>query len=143
MFHESTTKFISPNDSLQNKLFKMVLQKQLHECQNRFIWKLRWNGTFRFGFPFLPHVKSYNFFNKETNKWEYYKPQYEDWHVVPYHPTLLLLWGVHLNILHITSSYWLFYLSKYAMKCEPHGILNINTKNVEWLGLQNASQVQL
>ncbi len=29
------------------------------------------------------------------------------------------------------------------MKCEPHGILNINTKNVEWLGLQNASQVQL
>jgi hypothetical protein len=41
MFHESTTKFISPNDSLQNKLFKMVLQKQLHECQNRFIWKLR------------------------------------------------------------------------------------------------------
>jgi hypothetical protein len=29
------------------------------------------------------------------------------------------------------------------MKCEPHGTLNINTKNVEWLGLQNASQVQL
>jgi hypothetical protein len=26
MFNESTTKFISPNDSLQNKLFKMVLQ---------------------------------------------------------------------------------------------------------------------
>ncbi len=34
MFDESTSKFISPNDSLQNKLFKMVLQKQLHECQN-------------------------------------------------------------------------------------------------------------
>jgi len=29
------------------------------------------------------------------------------------------------------------------MKCEPHGTLNINTKNVEWLGLQNASHVQL
>jgi hypothetical protein len=29
------------------------------------------------------------------------------------------------------------------MKCEPHGTLNINTKNVERLGLQNASQVQL
>ncbi len=39
MFDELTTKFISPNDSLQNKLFKMVLQ--LHECQNRCIWKLR------------------------------------------------------------------------------------------------------
>jgi hypothetical protein len=29
------------------------------------------------------------------------------------------------------------------MKCEPHGTLNLNSKNVEWLGLQNASQVQL
>jgi hypothetical protein len=29
------------------------------------------------------------------------------------------------------------------MKCEPHGTLNLNTKNVEWLGLQNASKLQL
>jgi hypothetical protein len=29
------------------------------------------------------------------------------------------------------------------MKCEPHGTLNINTKNVKRLDLQNASQVQL
>jgi hypothetical protein len=29
------------------------------------------------------------------------------------------------------------------MKCEPHGTLNSNTKNVEWLGLQNASKLQL
>jgi hypothetical protein len=29
------------------------------------------------------------------------------------------------------------------MKCEPCGTLNLNTKNVEWLGLQNASKLQL
>jgi hypothetical protein len=39
IFDESTIKFIVPNDSLQNKLFKMVLQKQLHECQNQCIQK--------------------------------------------------------------------------------------------------------
>jgi hypothetical protein len=40
---------------------------------------------------------------------------------------LLLLWRTHLNILHITSSYWPFYLLKYAMKCEPLEILNLDT----------------
>jgi hypothetical protein len=39
IFDETTTKFIVPNESLQNKLFKMVLQKQLHECQNQCIRK--------------------------------------------------------------------------------------------------------
>jgi hypothetical protein len=33
IFDEATTTFVVPNDSLQNKLFKMVLRKQLHECQ--------------------------------------------------------------------------------------------------------------
>jgi len=34
IFYETTTKFVVPNDILQNKLFKMVLQKQSHECQS-------------------------------------------------------------------------------------------------------------
>ncbi len=115
----------------------MVLWKQLHECQNWCIWK-GWNGNYGFGFPFASHVEPNYFFNKETNRWEYYRPQYEDQNVVPYHSTLLLLWGAHLNILCITSFYWSFYLLKYAIKCEPHGTLNLNTKNVERLNLQNA-----
>ncbi len=142
IFYETTAKFVVPNDILQNKLFKMVLQKQSHECQSWCIWK-GWNGTCRFGFPFVSHVEAQKNFNKEKIKWEYYKPRYEDQNVVPYHPTLLLLRGVHFNILHITSSYCSFYLLKYAMKCEPHGTLNLNTKNIEWLGLQNASKLQL
>ncbi len=42
---------------------------------------------------------------KKTNKWEYYKPQYDNQNVIPYHPTLILLWEAHLNILCITASY--------------------------------------
>jgi hypothetical protein len=121
-------------------LFK--LRKQLHECQSQCIRK-DWNGTCRFGFPFASHVEPNSSFNKETNKWEYYRPRYEDWNVVPYHPTLLLLWGAHFNVLHITYSYWSFYLLKYVMKCEPCGTLNLDIKNVERLGLQNASKLQL
>jgi len=41
-----------------------------------------------------------------------------------------------LNILHTTSSYWSFNLLKYAMKCEPHGKLNLNAKNAKHLGFK-------
>jgi hypothetical protein len=67
------------------------------------------NGTCKFEFPYFPHVELISFLYKKTNKWEYYKPQYEDQNVMPYHPTLLLLWQAHLDILHITYSYWSFY----------------------------------
>ncbi len=60
IFDEATTTFVVPNDSLQNKLFKMVLRKQLHECQCQCIWKDQ-NGTCRFRFPFASHVEP-NFF---------------------------------------------------------------------------------
>jgi hypothetical protein len=43
--------------------------------------------------------------NPYTQRWEYYRPRYYDWNVVPYHATLLLLWGAHINIQRITSSY--------------------------------------
>ncbi len=43
------------------------------------------------------------------------------------------MWGAHLNILQVTFSYWSFYLLKYAMKCEPHGTLNLNIKNAKQL----------
>jgi hypothetical protein len=79
------------------------------------------NGTCKFGFPYSPHIEPNSFLIKKTNKWKYYTPPYEDQNVVPYHPTLLLVCGAHLNILCITSSYWSFYLLKYAMKCEPQG----------------------
>ncbi len=134
IFDKTTKTFIPPNDSLQLKLCKMILQKELHESQNRCIQKW-FNGTCKFGVWYSPHIEL--FF--KLKKREYYRPQHENRNVVPYHPTLLPLWETHFNILCITFSYWSFYLLKYAMKCETHGKLNLNTKNVEWLGFLNAS----
>jgi len=37
MFDKTIGNFIPLNDNLQLKLFKMVLWKQLHECQNQCI----------------------------------------------------------------------------------------------------------
>jgi len=59
---------------------------------------------------------------------------------MPYHACLLLLWNAHINIQYIIFSYWSYCLFIYIMKCEPHGTLNLNKKNVEWLGLQDVSE---
>ncbi len=58
---------------------------------------------------------------------------------MPYHYTTLILWGAHMNIQRITSSYWSYYLLKYAMKCEPQGIIKLDDVNVKRLGLIDAT----
>ncbi len=57
----------------------------------------------------------------------------------------LILWGAHMNIQRITSSYWSYCLLKYAMKCEPQGTIKLDDVNARSLGLVNAtfSQLQL
>ncbi len=77
--------------------------------------------------------------NNVSNRWEYYRPRYANRNVIAYHPTLLVLWGAHMNMLQITSSHWSHYLLKYSMKCEPHGCIELDTKNASCLGLQNIS----
>jgi hypothetical protein len=90
IFDDTNAKFILPNDSLQSKLFHMVLWKQLHQCQPQCI-RGGWNGICKFEFPFLSHIEENSIFNEKKKRWEYYKPWHEDGNVVPYHPTLLLL----------------------------------------------------
>ena len=53
------------------------------------------------------------------------------------------MWGAHLNLRRINTIYRSYYLLKYAMKCETHGPINLNKKNVERLGLHGASDTQL
>ncbi len=48
-----------------------------------------------------------------------------------------------MNIQRITSSYWSYYLLKYAMKCEPQGIIKLNDINARSLGLVDATPLQL
>jgi hypothetical protein len=105
-----------------------VMRKQLLIYGNKCNHKTFQNQC-KYGFPFNAHSKHHSKFNNYMNHWEYYQPRHEDCNVVPYHESLLLLWGVHLNIQCILSSYWSYYLFKYAMKCEPHGTINLNKKN--------------
>jgi hypothetical protein len=105
------------------------------KCTKKWVHFLAQNVSPYCAFTHLSHIQFNYSFNKETNKCEYYKSLHEDKNVIPYHSTLLLSWGTHFNILHITYSYWSFYLPNYAMKCEPHGTLNLNTKNGKKLGL--------
>ncbi len=90
IFDDPNAKFILPNDSLQFKLFHMVLRIQLHQCQPRCIQKGR-NGNCKFEFPFLSHTKQNSISNKRRNKWEYYRPRNEDQNVAPYHPTIIIV----------------------------------------------------
>jgi hypothetical protein len=58
IFDKTIKIFMPPNDSLQFKLFKMVLRNQLHEFQKNCIRNLGRNGNCKFGFPFLPCIES-------------------------------------------------------------------------------------
>ncbi len=63
--------------------------------------------------------------------------------MVPYYCTTLILWGAHMNIQRITSSYWSYYLLKYAMKCEPQGAIKLDDVSARSLGLVDATPLQL
>ena len=96
-FDTTIGEFLEPIDSHQNKLFKIVMRKQLHTCNSR--CQQRTNGNhYKYGFPFKPHIEEKTTYNSETKRWEYYRPRHEDRNVVPYHATLLLVWGAHLNL---------------------------------------------
>jgi len=126
--NENVNEFQEPIDPMQMAFYKMVMRKQLHIYGNKCNHKTFQNQC-KYGFPFNAHSKHHSKFNNYMNRWEYYQPRYEDCNVVPYHESLLLLWGVYLNIQCIISSYWSYYLFKYVMKCEPHGTINLNKKN--------------
>ena len=88
-------------------------------------------GTCKYGFPFPTHSEAKTTYNTESRRWDYYKPRFEDRNVVPYHASILFLWGAHMNIQRINTAYWSYYLLKYAMKCEPHGPIQLDKTNIE------------
>ncbi len=141
-FDENISKFIEPIDNMQKLLYKLVIHKQLHSCHNRCVLE-KTNDKCKFGFPYLEHISQKPTLNNDSNTWEYYRPRYVDLNVFTYHPTLLLSWGAHMNMLRITSSHWSYYLLKYSMKCEPHGCIELNVSNLVHLGLQNVPLLQL
>jgi hypothetical protein len=98
-------RIIEPTDNLQKKLFMMVTRKQLHSCGKRCYCKHKY-GECKYGFPLSMHINNKAVFNARSTRWKYHRPWYIDRNVVSYHATLLLLWGAHLNLQRITSTYW-------------------------------------
>jgi hypothetical protein len=47
-----------------------------------------------------------------------------------------------MNIQQITSSYWLYYLLKFAMKCEPQGTIKLDDVSARSLGLVDGTPLQ-
>ena len=133
---------IESNNIEQNTLFKTIIRKQLYTCTSRCHHR-KSHGTCKYGFPFPPHTKEKTTYNIDTKRWNYYRPRNEDRNVVPYHATVLLLWGTHVNLQSVNTAYWSYYLLKYAMKSEPHGPIELDKTNAERLGLQGASNSQL
>jgi len=131
LFDKITKIFIPPNDSLQFKLLKMVVRKELHECQNHCIKKGH-NGTFKFGFSYSPHIEHNYLFNKKHTNGNTIDQIWRSKCCAILSNIIVALGSTFEHI--ITSSYWSFHLLKYAMKCEPYGKFNLNTKNVEQLG---------
>ncbi|PNH12316.1 ATP-dependent DNA helicase PIF1 [Tetrabaena socialis] len=86
-------------------------------------------------FPFAPHPTAKPTLDSRGQKYVYYRPSWAHRNVSPYHPTIALLWGAHINLQRVTSSNWSFYLLKYALKCEPSGDLRLDPASRVLLGL--------
>ncbi len=97
-------------------LFEHVMTKQCHVCTPVNGPGCRKTGPCRYAFPWKPHPSSTPVVDTATRRYVYYRPSWAHRNISPYHPTVALLWGAHINLQRVTSSDWSFYVLKYAMK---------------------------
>lgn len=120
-------------------LRELVLRKQLHVCR-----KVCYVGpshhSCKHGFPFATQPEYEPILDPLTQRWLYFRPRHEHRNVIPYHRSMLLLWGAHMNIQRVTNSSISHYLLKYGMKSEPMGKLNIRSEDASRLGLQHLTK---
>jgi hypothetical protein len=132
---------VTPPYGVEEKLLhKYVASKQLHTCSEDFC---REGGKPCVkGFPYAPHYGQAELDDAST-RWKYFRPGYLHRNVVPFHPSVLLLWGAHMNLQRVTNSAWSHYLLKYALKAEPQGSLRIDAQAAKSLGLEGVSDTCL
>lgn len=70
----------------------------------------------KYGFPAGVQSNYKPMVDEESGRYQYYRPRHCDRNVVPYHPTVALLWNAHCNVQLVTNKEWSYYLLKYAMK---------------------------
>lgn len=125
----------SPKDT---RLLDLVLKKQIHTCREGGCCK---EGKCQYGFPFETSISQAPVYNQKTKRYDYCRLNHCDRNVVPYHPSVLLLWGAHMNIQVITNEAWSYYVLKYSLKSEPHGYINFNYNWKQALGIQVSDTV--
>ena len=143
-FDSSTRTFVEPTDPAELMLFKLVARKQMHICTPPGAAGCREAGNCKYHFPAPQQLVHDTVFDAKSKRYLYYRPRHVDRNVVPYHPTILLLWGAHMNLQRVTNAAWSAYLLKYAMKCEPTGKLNLDKTMLKNMGFDTTmSDTQL
>jgi hypothetical protein len=139
-YDECTDTFIPPTSPEDLMLFRLVARKQLHVCRPDGCCE---KGHCKYRFPFAVQTTPGTTYDPVLRQYTYYRPRDVDRNVVPYHPTVLLLWEGHMNLQRVTNAAWSTYLLKYALKCEPTGHLNLDTNTLRKLGITGLSEAQL
>ena len=80
----------------------------------------------KYGFPYDLCTEDY--LDEEHNLYKYRRLNNEDRNIVPYNPTLLLLWDGHINIQKVTKKGIEEYLVKYISKVEPSQFINYKSQ---------------
>ena len=106
-----------------------VRKYQIHKCQSPRCFKCgkRIYTKCEYGFPF--DLCEEDYLDETNNSYKYKRIKEEDKNIVPYNPTLLLLWDGHMNIQLVTKKGLEQYLVKYISKVEPSQYVNYKAKS--------------
>ncbi len=135
--------FVPPSpgsDPLRYKLYKIIMRKHMHKCTP---WAGKADGCrddkgrCKMLFPFDVSPSVNTTFDPKIMRYVYCRLRHCDRNVVPYHPTLALVWNASTNLQRITGTAWSIYVLKYSMKSEPIGKLDLGPEVAARLHLQD------
>ena len=145
-FDDATQSFIPPDQAtqpLEYLLYKIVCRKHMHKCTQ---WAGKAEGCrddkgrCKMLFPFSPSPTLATSFDPKIMRYVYCRMRECDRNVVPYHPTVALVWNASTNLQRITGTAWSIYILKYAMKSKPSGKLDLGPEVAARLHLSGVPQ---
>ncbi len=136
-WNEESKNFVAPSDPLQHRLYRLVVDKQLHTCRSTACRHNVCPSTVRCkdGFPHAVRTDTVPGLDPNTNRTAYFCPTEAHQMVPPTSMLLLFSWGAHCNVQTIQQVSWSQYLLKYSMKAEPSGVLRADPELAKRLGL--------
>jgi hypothetical protein len=112
---------------VQSKVKKYQIHKSPRQSPRCFKCGKRIFTKCKYGFPF--DLCEEDYLDEINNSYKYKRINEEDRTIVPYNPTLLLLWDGHMNIQLVTKKRLEQYLVKYISKVEPSQYVNYKAKS--------------